>query len=236
VAKRNATIIIPTWNEATGIRALLPRIRAFDAGEVFAVDGGSTDETVALLGEGGVEVRPQKSRGRGNAIREAVEMARNEAVLIFSPDGNEDPDDVPRLLDLLDAGADLAIASRFLPGSRNEEDDSLLPLRAWANGAFTWIANTLWNRGPYVTDTINGFRAFRRETFRRLGIDAPGFAIEYQTSIRAMKLGLNIREIPTREGNRIGGVSKSSSIPTGLAFLAFLVREARIGTSWSKAR
>lgn len=233
--KRKASIIIPTWNETEGVRALLPRIQVFDAAEVFAIDGGSTDGTASILREGGIDVRMQKSKGRGAAIKEGVEMAKNEAIVIFSPDGNEDPDDVPKLLDLLDSGADLAIASRFLPGSRNEEDGSLLPLRARANNSFTWVANKLWNRGPYVTDTINGFRAFHRKTFQELGIDAPGFAVEYQTSIRAMKLGLDIREIPTHEGNRIGGVSKSSSIPTGLAFLAFLLREVRIGTSWRKS-
>ncbi len=235
VSKRKISVILPTLNEAEGIRILLPAIRALDAEEIFAVDGGSTDGTVALLQKGGIEVRRQQSKGRGGAIREGIEMAKHEVIVIFSPDGNEDLRDIPKLLDLLVGGVDLVIASRFLPGSRNEEDDAALPLRAWANRFFTWVANRCWNRGPYVTDTINGFRAIHRRVFKRLGIDALGFAIEYQMTIRAMKLGLMIREIPTQEGNRMGGVSKASSMSTGIEFLRFLVREARVGMAWRRS-
>ena len=53
--------------------------------------------------------------------------------------------------------------------------------------------------------------------------------IEYQMSIRAMKLKLKIAEIATHEGNRIGGESGSKAIPTGLLFLRFLLREILIG-------
>lgn len=231
-SKRKATIVVTTWNEVDGVRRMLPFIRDFDAEEVFAVDGGSTDGTVELLREGGVDVRVQKSPGRGAAIREGVFMARNEIVLIFSPDGNEDPSDVPKLLDLVEGGADIAVASRFLKDSRNEEDEVAFPWRKWANQTFTWIANSLWNRSHRMTDTINGFRAFRRDVFERLGIDAAGFVIEYQMSIRAMKLGLDIREIPTREGARVGGATKAPSVRTGFVFLGFLAREVWIGTSW----
>ena len=230
--RRAASMVIPTLNEVEGIRALLPQIQGVSAQELIVVDGGSTDGTVEILQKAGIKVTSQNSKGRGSAIRQGVVAAKHDSIVIFSPDGNENPEDVEMLLDLLDGGADLAIASRFLPESRNEEDDSLLPLRALANRLFTWIANVLWNRDTYVTDTINGYRAFRRKIFEQLGIDAPGFVIEYQMTIRAMKLGLKIREIPTREGNRIGGKSKSSSVPTGVRFLKSLVREIWIGKSW----
>lgn len=226
--------MVVTLNEIDGLRALLPQICELDVEDLFIVDGGSTDGTQAFVQDSGIHLHLQKSRGRGKAIREGLSIAKYDEVVVFSPDGNEDPKDILKLLDLLSAGADLAIASRFLPESRNEEDGKLLPLRAWANRFFTWIANSLWNQGSYVTDTINGFRAFRRSLFKELGIDAPGFAIEYQMSIRAMKLGLKIREISTREGNRIGGFSKAKSVPTGIAFLKFLVYETRVGTSWRR--
>ncbi len=56
-------------------------------------------------------------------------------------------------------------------------------------------------------------------------IDASGFLIEYQMSIRAMKLRLRVVEIPTYEDDRIAGESKAKSILTGFNFLKFLVKE-----------
>ncbi len=227
-----STLVILTLNEIEGITALFDRIPFDQVDEYFVVDGGSTDGTVEFFREKGVNIIPQKSKGRGEAFRIAEKESIGDYLVFFSPDGNEDPADIPRLLNLLDEGNDLAIASRFLPESRNEEDDLKFPWRAWANRIFTFISNMIWNKKKYITDTINGYRAFRRDAFRKLKVDAPGFAIEYQTSIRAMKLGLKVGEIPTIEGHRIGGESTAKSIPTGLLFLRFLLREMMIGRNF----
>ena len=226
-----SSLIILTLNEIEGVRTLYDRI-PFDAvDECFVVDGGSIDGTVEFFREKGIKVVPQEIKGRGEAFRIAVKRAEGDHLIFFSPDGNEDPGDIPKLLELLAMGYDIAIASRFLSGSQNEEDDLRFPWRAWANRAFTLIANIIWNTNRnYITDTINGYRAIKKEAFNKLNISAPGFVIEYQMSIRAMKLGLKVVEIPTVEGQRIGGVSTAKSIPTGLLFLKFLLKEIMKGS------
>ena len=226
-----SSLIILTLNEIEGVRTLYDRI-PFDAvDECFVVDGGSIDGTVEFFRERGIKVVSQEIKGRGEAFRIAVKRAEGDHLIFFSPDGNEDPDDIPKLLELLAMGYDIAIASRFLSGSQNEEDDLRFPWRAWANRAFTFIANIIWNTNRnYITDTINGYRAIKKEAFNKLNISAPGFVIEYQMSIRAMKLGLKVVEIPTVEGQRIGGVSTAKSIPTGLLFLRFLLKEIMNGS------
>ena len=227
-----SSLIILTLNEIEGVRTLYDRI-PFDAvDECFVVDGGSIDGTVEFFRERGIKVVSQEIKGRGEAFRIAVKRAEGDHLIFFSPDGNEDPGDIPKLLELLAMGYDIAIASRFLSGSQNEEDDLRFPWRAWANRAFTFIANIIWNTNRnYITDTINGYRAIKKEAFNKLNISAPpGFVIEYQMSIRAMKLGLKVVEIPTVEGQRIGGVSTAKSIPTGLLFLRFLLKEIMNGS------
>jgi len=225
-----SSLIILTLNEIEGVRALYDRIPFDAADECFVVDGGSVDGTMEFFKERGIRVVPQEIKGRGEAFRIAVREAKGDYLIFFSPDGNEDPSDIPKLIELLTKGYDIAIASRFLPDSRNEEDDLLFPWRAWANRTFTYIANIIWNTNRnYITDTINGYRAIKKEAFNKLNIDAPGFVIEYQMSIRAMKSGLKVVEIPTIEGQRIGGESTAKSIPTGFIFMKHLLREIKNG-------
>jgi glycosyltransferase involved in cell wall biosynthesis len=228
-----STLVILTLNEIEGITALFDKIPFHAVDECFVVDGGSTDGTVEFFRERGIRVIPQEIKGRGEAFRIAAREANGDNLVFFSPDGNEDPNDIPKLLYLLDQGYDMVIASRFLSGSRNEEEDLRFPWRAWANRGFTFTANNIWNSNRnYITDTINGYRAIKKEALDKLNIDAPGFVIEYQMSIRAMKLGLKVIEIPTIEGERIGGESTAKSLPTGFLFLRYLLREIKIGRNF----
>jgi len=226
------TLIILTYNELEGVKSLFDKIPIEKVDEYFVIDGNSKDGTLEYLKERRIPVIIQDEPGRGVAFKIGVENAKNNNVVFFSPDGNESPEDIEKIFQLLEEGYDLVIASRFLPGARNEEDDSLFPIRAWVNKIFTLIANLLWNRGKYITDTINGYRGIKKDVFKILNLDAKGFTIEYQMTIRAMKLKLKIIEIPTYEGNRIGGKTKAKSIPTGITFVKMLIKEIFIGNKF----
>lgn len=224
--RHKTTLIILSRNEVNGLTSLIRRIPVDQVDECFTVDFSSTDGTVELLKKHGIQVHHQHKPGRSEAFRIGAKHATGDILIFFSPDGNENPTDIPRLIKEIRQGADIAIASRFLPFSRNEEDDEVFKWRKWANQAFTWLANTFFRTtGAYVTDSINGYRAIKKTAFNRLNLDADGFAIEYQMTIRAMKQRLIIREIPTREGNRIGGQSGSLAIPTGIVFVGYFLRE-----------
>jgi glycosyltransferase involved in cell wall biosynthesis len=225
-AKR--TPVLLTLDEIEGVRAVLPRLPPDVADEILAVDGGSRDGTREFLAGHGIRVCGQTRRGRGEAFRVGVAESIGDVLVFFSPDGNEDPGDIPRLFEALEAGADMAIASRFLPNARNEEDDAAWPLRKWTNQAFTWIANAVWNRtGRYVTDSINGFRGLRRQAFLSLHPTSVGYTIEYELTIHALRACLRIVELPTVERARAGGETKAQSWATGVAFVRFLLRELR---------
>lgn len=217
-------LVILTFNEIEALPKIWDKIPR-DGYEVLAVDGGSKDGTQDFLRGKGVRVVVQDKRGRGVAFRLAAQSTDADALCYFSPDGNEDPGDIAKLFAKLDEGFDVAIASRMMKGAVNEEDVSWWRPRKWVNNAFTLIANVLWNRGPYISDTINGFRALRRDKLLELRCDADGFVIEYQMTIRAMKKGLKVAEIPTHEGQRLGGVSTAESWKTGVVFVKALWRE-----------
>lgn len=232
-------LVILNRNEQEALPQVLPRLDKDAVDLVFAVDGNSTDRSVEILEQHGIDVLGQRSPGRGEAFRLAFEHARNlvDALIFFSPDGNEDPADVPRFRPLLESGADMVIASRMMPGAVNEEDHQRIRLRKWANLAFNQMAFRTWGRGQSkITDPINGYRAITVAAWDRLQPDGPGYTIEYQTSIRAYQLGLRVAEFPTVEGQRLGGESNATAIDTGMRFLRLYSSEVRRSRAARRAR
>ncbi len=223
--KRDSTVVLLVLNEIDGLTQVWDDLPLDEFSRVVAVDGGSIDGSRTFLKEKGIAILDQPIPGRGVAFRVAAEAVDTERLIFYSPDGNEDPSDIERLDDALLAGADLAIASRFAKGSVNEETDWMRP-RARVNKLLTWVANKTFGQDqPYITDTINGFRAIRRKDLLELNTTVKRFPIEYQISIRAMQRGWNISEIPTVEGQRAGGESKAISWPVGKDHLKVLITE-----------
>lgn len=226
------TLCILTRNERPCVEIVFPQLpkpgpsAGFD--EVVVVDGGSTDGTKEYFEERGIRVLGQSRRGRGHAFQIAFEEVDSDAYIFFSPDGNEDPKDLPRFRPLLEQGYDLVIASRMMKGAKNEEDDQVIRLRKWANNAFNVGANLCFRRnGAFVTDSINGYRAITRKAARLLELDAADYTIEYQMTMRAFKKGLRIAEFPTIEHPRVAGETQAQSIPTGIRFIKAFWRELR---------
>jgi glycosyltransferase involved in cell wall biosynthesis len=221
------TLIILTRNEIQGIKALFSKIPFSKVEETIVIDGQSRDGTAEFFKTKKIPVIVQQKLGRGEAFRIALEKAKNKNVIFFSPDGNEDPKDIPKIAKLLDNGFDMAIASRFMPGARADDALQTVPYRGWGNKFFTLLCNIAF--GGRFTDSINGFRGVNREKAKSLHLDAQGFAIEYQMSMRALKKKFKIREIPTFEGDRIGGKSGAKTLDTGIYFVRILLREIWIG-------
>ena len=225
-----SSLIILTRNEIEGVKNLFNKTPFDKFDECFVVDYKSTDGTVEYFKERNIRVLPQEKKGRGEAFRLAEAKASGDILIFFSPDGNEDPADTVKLKELIEGGYDMAIASRFLPASRSDDSDSATPYRSWGNKSFTFLANLFF--GGRLSDSINGFRAVKKDKFKELNLNAEGFAIEYQMSIRALKLKQKIKEIPTIEDHRIGGKSTAKTIPLGLKLLKILFKEIIIGKNF----
>ncbi|MFH1333371.1 MAG: glycosyltransferase family 2 protein [archaeon] len=221
--KYNATLVLLSFNEIEGLNNIYDKIPLNKFNQVFAIDPGSTDGTLNFYKEKGMPFIIQEKRGRAEAFRIGIKEAKHESVVFFSVDGNEDPQDISKLLDCLEEGYDMAIASRFLPASQADDSNEALPYRTFGNRMFTIMANVLF--GGKLKDSINGFRAIKKQKFLELDPDTEGFGIEYQMSIRAMKKGFKIKEIPTIEADRIGGVSTAHTWSTGWLFVGLIMKE-----------
>jgi glycosyltransferase involved in cell wall biosynthesis len=228
-------LVLLSYDEREALERLLPRI-AFDRFDrVLAIDPGSTDGTLDLYRAHGIPVHIQAARGRGNAFRLAQDVAGTDRIVFFSTDGNEDPADLPQMLHWLDQGYDLVIAGRFLlRGATSDDSDDPLLVRKLGNIVYSLIVRLCWGSG--VWDSINGYRAMRVDAMRRMRLDAPLHEIELQSTIRAAKLGLRIKEFATREQPRLGGTRKASAATwtLGARIGGFLVREMVIGRRFAR--
>lgn len=228
------SLVITALNEIEGSRMLFDKIPWSAVEEAVVVDGNSRDGTDVFYESRGIRVVHQHAPGLGESVLTARRAVTGDAMIFFHPDGNCDPDDVPKFRTFLEQGYDLVLASRMLPGALNEEDDQIVRLRKWANMGFALIANVCWRRtGPYVHDMMNGFRAMTCDAFDRMNLDVRGCAIDYQAVIRALKASMRIYQFPTREGKRISGETKFKSIPSGLSNLKVAWDELSLGKGFA---
>lgn len=215
------TLIAPTWNEIEAVKVVIPRIKREWVDEIIIADGGSTDGTVEFCREQGCTVYTQKQRGYGAAMCEAITIAKGDVIIEFQPDGNSLPEKIPELIAKISEGYDLVVGSRYIGNAVSYDDD---PITKIGNRIFTWLVNLVF-RSKY-TDTLIGYRIFRKDSFQQLGIDSMGLGWAIQLPIRFAKLGFKYAEIPADEPKRIGGQRKMRPFKHGLEFLMILLKEA----------
>ena len=227
---KTVSLVLVVYNEEGGLKELLPQMPLGLFDEVLAVDGNSTDSTRYILEKAGIKTYIQTQTGLGAAMFEGRNLVTSDAFIFFHPDGNEDPKDFLKMRDLLKDGREFVVASRMIPGARNEEDDCLFKWRKWANMGFAFFANIFFaHNGNKTTDITNGFRGISCSTFDRMKLTSTDLTLDFQMVIHALKLGIPITEFPTNEMPRIAGGTKFPSISTGIAELKLLYRELLLG-------
>jgi dolichol-phosphate mannosyltransferase len=210
-------VILPTYNEAENLEPIAAAVRAHGY-RLLVVDDGSPDGTgeiadvLAAADEGVAVLHREAKAGLGKAY--AAGFARGleldgRVLCEMDADFSHDPADLPRLIAAIDAGADLAIGSRYVPGGG--ADDWPWHRKAISSGGNRYAALML---GIKVKDATAGYRAFRADAIRRLRpetCDASGYAFQVEMAWRASEAGLKITEVPIRFRDRETGTSKMST-------------------------
>lgn len=226
------TLVVATLNEIDGMKAIMPRIKKEWCDQVIILDGGSTDGTIEYSREQGYFVYVQKKAGFRHAYTEVMPYVKGDAILTFSPDGNSIPELIPEIIEKMEEGYDMVLASRYLGGASSQDDDLITGFGNWF---FTRTVNFLF--GSHYTDALVIYRAYKTKLVKELELDKDeGYIVaerlfntivswEPLLSVRAAKCKLKILEIPGDEPARIGGKRKLQVFKWGAAYYFQFLRE-----------
>jgi glycosyltransferase involved in cell wall biosynthesis len=219
-ARPSVSVVIPTLNEAQNLPHILPLISSEH--QVIVVDGGSTDDTMAVaqaLRPDAIVMR-QPRKGKGDALFAGFMASSGDILVTLDADGSQKVDEINDFVAALVEGADFAKGSRLVSGGGSAD---FTWVRAVGNRMLGTAANVI--HGTRYTDITYGFNAFWRNCLPHLMTDAYGFEGETIMCIRAARAGLLITEVACYEEQRIHGESNLRTFRDGWRILKLLVNE-----------
>jgi glycosyltransferase involved in cell wall biosynthesis len=203
------SVIIPVFNEESTIEKIIQKVKKVNIDkQIIIVDDGSTDRTREILEKWKDEdikvIYHKRNQGKGSAIRTAIPYVEGEVTVIQDGDLEYDPEDYHTLIrPILDGKTKIVYGSRFLRVNKP------IYLRFLLGNIFlTWLINILYH--SKITDSYTCYKTFATDVLRNLTLRAKRFEFEAEVTVKLLKKGYNVQEVPIsysprtlREGKKI---------------------------------
>jgi hypothetical protein len=219
----DVSIVMPCLNEEEGVAACVRQARKWldgsgYTGEVVVVDNGSTDRSVEEATAAGARVVYQDVRGYGSALQHGFNEARGRLLVMGDCDGTYEFGDLDALVRPLDEGYDLVMGNRLTkdlaPGAMPWAHRHIgTPIISFILRVFT---------GANITDSQCGIRGIRRDAVEKMNLTSPGMEFASEMILKAMRAGLQIKEVDVPYYVRVGE-AKLSTFRDGWRHLKFLL-------------
>jgi glycosyltransferase involved in cell wall biosynthesis len=220
------SILMPVYNERERVERAISSVLATELPtqfELIVVDDGSTDGSKEIvrdaMQDGKVRLfEHPENRGKGAAVKTALEHATGDFAAIFDADLEYEPSDLARLMPpLLDGRANACFGVRAFDGYTSHSF-----LYVLGNKGVTLAANLLFN--VYLRDIMTCHKMIRTDLFRSLSLRESGFAIEPEIAARLVQRGERIFEVPVQYHARTTDEGKKLTARDGFRVLATLLR------------
>jgi dolichol-phosphate mannosyltransferase len=201
----DVSVVIAAKQEAPSIGDVIERTRRY-ASAIVVVVGTSTDGTGTVAEQSGARVLSDGGRGKGEALRRAIPHVRTPVTVFLDADGSHDPEDIPLLVEpILADQADHVAASRLRGGSSELHGGFDEFMRLAGSSFITACIN--WRFNCQLSDSQNGFRAVRTSVLQRLDLRENTTTIEQEMTIKTLRQGWRMAEVPSHEHRRVHGTS-----------------------------
>jgi len=222
--KAKIVILIPCLNEEITIGKVIHDFQdAIPESKIIVFDNNSTDRTVAIARECGVEVIPESCLGKGHVVASMFRKVDADYYVIVDGDDTYSAEHVRKLLEpVMKEQADMAVAVRLAEYTAT----SFRPLHVFGNNLVRRLVN--WIFKSNLSDIMSGYRAYSRELVQSIPILSSGFEVETEMTIRILDYGFRIKEVPLPYRERPdGSVSKLRTFHDGFRVLAEIARIAK---------
>ncbi len=219
------SIVLTSYNEEKNIARTIKDCKALNKLfplEIIVVDAASKDKTVEIAKRMRVDriIRFPFKRGKGADFWAGGLIAKGDYIIQIDTDHQFQPQEIPLFIDVLEKGADVVIGTRFDGGKVQKGSVTTRNLFGnWLMSALTSLAC-----GRRITDVMAGFKGFRREAFLALDLKERHFEYEAETVTKAVKMGMNLAQIPITYTKRVGGASGIRALQDGLNVLKAITK------------
>lgn len=197
--------VIMARNEERTIAAAVAGAAPY-AHAVHVMDGHSADRTAIEASAAGAVVHLDPGKGKGSAVRSSLGLIDADVIVFMDADGSHDPADIPALAGpVVRREADLCIGSRFAGGSEELSVSAGQLIRTIGNISMNIAINRRWHTA--LTDTLNGYRAIRRQAALQIHMTEDTHTIEQEMVMKMLRHGYRVINVPTHEYARQYGAS-----------------------------
>ena len=212
------TLIIPAKEEAESLPKVLLELKNYSCKIVIILEQ-SDIKTLEAIKDFECEIVYQSGRGYGNALIEGIKNVETNYLCIFNADGSFDPKYLDEMLKLSENNTDFVFASRYMKGAGSDDDTFLTIVGNYFFSIFGKIFFSL-----KISDILFTYLLGKTKSFKKLNLQSDDFCLCVEMPIKAKRLNMSMKDIPSFERNRFAGKKKVNEFKDGYKILIFMIK------------
>ena len=212
------TLIIPAKEEAESLPKVLLELKNYSC-KIIIILEQSDIKTLEAIKNFECKIVYQSGRGYGNALIEGIKNVETNYLCIFNADGSFDPKYLDEMLKLSENNTDFVFVSRYMKGAGSEDDTFLTIIGNYFFSIFGKIFFSL-----KISDILFTYLLGKTQSFKKLNLQSDDFCLCVEMPIKAKRLGMSMKDIPSFERSRIAGKKKVNEFRDGFKILIFMIK------------